>query len=193
MSLSKKIFITGIPTAGKSTLAEILAKKVGGKVFSTDNLREEMKKDPIYKEWVEFYESKDEKEYYTTTSAEEQWNNLVKQSEALWPLIKERILSYDDGGKPIIFEGVNILPHLAKRDLPFSGIVLIGKSQNDVYERVKKDHRWGDTEGLFKLEAESFFCVERPKYMSEAVKYGYPCFQAHEDACDSALSLLNGE
>ncbi|MEI8062343.1 MAG: hypothetical protein WCG97_03545 [bacterium] len=139
---NKRFFITGIPTSGKSYLAKKLADKIGGVVVSTDDMREVMSKDPKYRKWTNFYLDKDEKEYYTNTCPEDLWKNLVDHSEGLWPFILEKILSHNSGGRPVIFEGVNILPHLAKRDLPFDGIVLIGKSRNDVFDRVKKDHRW---------------------------------------------------
>ncbi len=177
---SNQFFITGIPTGGKSYLAKKLAERLGGVVVSTDDMREEMSKDPKYRKWTNFYLDKDEKNYYTNTSPEEQWKNLVDQSEGLWPYILEKILSYKSD-KPIIFEGVNILPHLAKRDLPFDGIVLIGKNRDDVFERVKKDHRWGKTEELWNLEADAFFNIERPNYRKEAEKYGYKIFETADD------------
>lgn len=188
--MNKRIFITGIPTSGKSFLAKKLADIVGGEVVSTDKMREEMSKDSRYKKWVDFYLDKDEKEYYTTTSPEEQWKNLVDQSEAMWPYILNKILSYESD-KPVIFEGVNILPHLAKKYLPFEGVVLIGKSKEDIFDRVKKDHRWGNTEELWTLETNSFFEVERPKYKEEALKYDYQVFETSDDAllfCNKLLS-----
>ena len=187
--MSKRIFITGIPTSGKSYLARKLAKMIGGEVVSTDNMREEMSKDPKYKMWVDFYVSKNEEEYYTTTSSEKQWKNLVDQSEALWPFILNRINSYD-GNKPVLFEVVNILPHLVKRDLQFNGVVLIGKSKDDVFNRLKKDHRWGNTEELWTLEANSFFEVERPRYKDEAIQNGYQYFETFEDALEVCIKLL---
>ena len=85
----------------------------------------------------------DEYTYYTTTSYDEQWQNLVQQSEGLWPGVLEQIHAYDAETKPVIFEGVNILPHLAHRDLPsFGGITLIGRSLEEVLERNKQAPRW---------------------------------------------------
>lgn len=81
----KRIFITGIPTAGKSHLAKLLAEKVGGVAVNLDDLRSSIANDPRYKRWVEFYLNQDEKEYLTEISAADQWKNLVAQSEALWP------------------------------------------------------------------------------------------------------------
>ena len=187
--MKKRIFITGIPTSGKTFLANMLAEKVGGIVVSTDDMREKMSKDPKYKKWVNFYFNKDEKEYYTTASPEMQWKNLVYQSEAMWPFILERILSYKDD-VPIIFEGVNILPHLAKRDLSFAGVVLIGKNREDVFERIKNDHRWGNTEELWNLEADSFFKIERPKYREGALSCGYSIFETPEEAFDFCMEIF---
>src|SRR3989344_7705403 len=186
----RRFFITGIPTAGKSFLAKRIIKELGGKFISADDLREELENDPKYKSWVNFYLDQDEKTYYTSTNHEQQWQNLVKQSEALWPGILEILDKSDNNEKMVIFEGVNILPHLAKRDLKFPGIVLIGKSFNETFERNKKDPRWGKTEELQKLEAEAFFYGERPHYKEEAEKYGYPVFDDVENAFKEATNLL---
>lgn len=180
MKWPKKFFITGIPTSGKSHLAKKIAEKIGGIVISTDNMRVDILKDSRYIPWINFYLNKDEKEYYTNTSPEDQWKNLVDQSEALWPFIVEKILSFESD-KHVIFEGVNILPHLADKDLKFNGIVLIGKSRDDVYERIKMDNRWGNTEELWNFEADEFFNVQRPKYKSEGEKYGYKVYESGDD------------
>ena len=66
--MGKRIFITGIPTAGKSYLAEKLAEKVGGICVSIDDIREELVKDERYKKWVNFYLDQDEYDYYTNIS-----------------------------------------------------------------------------------------------------------------------------
>ncbi|MEK7136644.1 MAG: hypothetical protein AAB821_03580 [Patescibacteria group bacterium] len=44
------------------------------------------------------------------------------------------------------------------------------------------DPRWGQTKKLQKLEAETFFYIERPKYISEAEKYDYPIFESADEA-----------
>lgn len=188
----KRIFITGIPTAGKFYLAKKLAEKVGGVCVSIDDFREDLsKKDERYKKWVNFYLDQDEYTYYTTTNYNEQWNNLVKQSEGFWQGVLEKIHQYDMERKPIIFEGVNILPHLAHKDLNMPGIILIGRSFEETLERNRKDPRWGNTEELQKLEADAFFCGERPRYKEEAEKYGYKVFETPDDTWDSALAFLS--
>lgn len=187
----KKLFITGIPTTGKSYLAEKLANEVDGIWISIDDLREELAKDPRYKKWVNYYMDQDEYTYYTTTNYEQQWQNLVKQSEELWSGILEKIKELDKNDKPLILEGVNILPHLAKKYFDFPGVALIGKSFEETFEKNRKGPRWGKTEELQKLEAEAFFYGERVHYKSEAEKYGYPVFKSADKTYETALKLLN--
>ncbi len=185
---NNKLFITGIPASGKSYLAKKIADHIGGIVVSTDDLREEMHNDSRYKKWVNFYLDRDEKTYYTTTSPENQWRHLVAQSEGMWPFILEKINSYTGADKPVIFEGVNILPHLAKRDLEFLGVMIIGKSREIILDRIKADHRWGNTEELWNLEVDSFFNIERPQYKKEAEKYGYKIFETADEAFDAYIN-----
>lgn len=67
-----RLFITGIPTAGKSYLARKLAEKFEAKVILLDDFREDLAKDERYKSFVNFYLNQDELEYYTKTSLTEQ-------------------------------------------------------------------------------------------------------------------------
>jgi hypothetical protein len=188
--MSKDFFITGIPTSGKSYLAEKLAKETGGVHVRIDDWREKEASDPRFKQAINFYLDQDEKTYYTTTTFDEQWVNLVWQSEELWPGIIEYIQSFAGEARPVIFEGVNLLPHLVKRDLDWSGLCLIGTTFEETLRRNIADPRWGDTEELQKLEAESFFYGERPRYQAEAQKCGYSVFTSAEEAYPEVLKLL---
>jgi 2-phosphoglycerate kinase len=187
----KQIFITGIPTAGKSYLAAKLARKVGGVCISVDGFREDLAQDKNYKKWVNFYSDQDEYTYYTTTSYDEQWANLVRQSEGFWPGILKKIRQYGLKNNPIIFEGVNILPHLAHKDLTIPGIAIIGRSFEETLDRNKKDPRWGKTEELQRLEAKAFFYGERPHYKEESEKHGYLVFETPDEAWSTAVMLLS--
>lgn len=186
----KRLFITGIPTAGKSYLTKKLAKEVGGICVSVDDMREELSKDERYKKWVNYYLDQDEYTYYTTTTHNEQWKNLVAQSEGFWPGVLMRLDKYADEERPVIFEGVNILPHLAHRDLQIPGIAIIGRSFEETFERNKKEPRWGATEELQKLEADAFFNGERPHYKDDAEKFGYPVFETPDEAWTTAIQIL---
>src|SRR3989338_5488335 len=183
-------FISGIPASGKSYLAAKVAKTVGALHIEIDELRKEMGKNPELKKWVMFFWNHDEAEYWKNTNCDEQWENLKNQSEAFWPTILEKISEIQKSGKPAIFEGVNILPHLAAKDLEFRGIVLLGSSLEDIFERNKKEPRWGRTEELQRMEAGGFYNCERPRYKAEAEKYGYPVFSDVKEAEKELLKIF---
>lgn len=185
----KYAFISGIPASGKSYLATKVAKTTGALHFKVDDWREEFRKDK-HADWVDFFWNKNEAEYWENTDCEKHWGNITKQSEALWPEIISKIGKVVNFGKPAIFEGVNILPHLAHRNLEFGGIILLGGSFEMILERNKEDPRWGETEKLQKKEAESFYYCERPMYRREAEKYGFKTFTDVEEAEKELLKLL---
>ncbi|MDO8522664.1 MAG: hypothetical protein Q7S12_00035 [bacterium] len=186
----KYAFISGIPASGKSYLAAKIAKEVGALHFKTDDWREGFRKNNNA-DWVDFFWNKNESEYWSKTNCTEHWKNIVKQSEALWPDVVKKISEVIKSGKPAIFEGINILPHLAKRDLDFGGVVLLGESVGAIFERNKKDPRWGETEELQLKEAEIFYNCEGQKYKSEAEKCGYKTFYNADVAEAELLKLLS--
>jgi len=188
--MPKQIFITGIATAGKSYLAKQLAERTNGIFVDMDKVRDSLQNNPQYKEWVNFYWNKNELEYLTNTSPDEMWANIVRQSEAFWPAFLEKINSYKNEARPVIFESVNLLPHLVHKDLKIHGIVLVGNSYEEVLERNIKEPRWGNDLTLQTLEAKTFFEVERPRYIKEANKYGYSVFNTPEQAISTALNFL---
>ncbi|MGD1003488.1 MAG: hypothetical protein ABR884_02835 [Minisyncoccia bacterium] len=172
----KYVFITGIPTAGKSYLAKKVSESLGISFVKIDDWRDEFRSDPELKKWVDFFWNKNEENYWQMTSPNQEWEDLKNQSEALWPAIFKKIEEIQRLGKPTIFEGVNILPHLAKRDLKFQGIVVLGESFDTILERNKQEPRWGRTDELIKKEAEAFWGWERPRYAEEAKKYDFKAF-----------------
>lgn len=188
----KYIFISGIPASGKSYLAKKVAKATGVLHFKIDDWREEFWKNENA-DWVDFFWNKNEKEYWETITPQKHWNNLKNQSEAVWPIILEKIRTIQKTKKSAIFESVNILPHLARRDFDFPGIVLLGESIDTIFERCKKDPRWGKTEELQKIEAEWFFIHEGKIYEKEAKKYGYKTFRDSDKAEKELIKLLKNK
>ncbi len=187
----KRIFITGIPASGKSYLANKTIKEIGGIHIALDDIREELTKNQTYAVWANFYFNQDENIYYRRRDGgNKRWDDLVQQSEALWPAFLETIEKYKNEPSLVIFEGVNILPHLAKQDLEFSGYVLLGENFEEIFERNKANPRWGNTEKLQKREAQEFFYEERPRYKAEADKYGYQTFEDSEDAFREIIKHL---
>lgn len=185
----QNVFIGGIPASGKSYLAEKIARTTGALHVKIDAWRDEMAIDPKLEYWVNFFWNLNEEEYWRTATCDEQWGNIQKQSEAFWPTILRRIKETQKTGKPAIFESVNILPHLASRDLNFGGVFLLGESFEEIFERNKREPRWGKTEELQRKEAEAFFGCERSMYKSEAEKYGFKTFTNSRDAEGALLNL----
>lgn len=203
-----KIFITGIPTAGKSYLARRLVRETGGICLETDNLWETLAQDSRYRPGASFFLSADRSVSFADRDYETQWQILVRHHEQVWPGILDKIRDYElgriplkskiaarlrklfDAQRPLIFEGASLLPHLARRDLPFPGIVLIGRSFQDVLDRNREKPRWGASEKLQRLSAHSFWHVHRPHYIAEAERCGYPIFENADDAYAEALRLL---
>jgi adenylate kinase len=188
---AKKVFITGIPTSGKSYVAKRVAETLGGIHVPIDDIQGKIASNPQFEPWVNFYFNKDEEKYYTETTPEERWGNLVRQSEGLWPAILLKVEEYEKNSVPIIIEGVNLLPNLVYRDLRIPGIVLAVESFEDVLERNKRDPRWGKTEALQKLEAEEFFYSQQPHYIQEAEKYGYNVFKNNDEAEKEIIHLVS--
>jgi hypothetical protein len=183
-------FISGIPASGKSYVAKKVADKAGTVHVDLDKLRMEMLKDPKLEPWVSFFWNHDESEYWENTNPEKHWANLNKQSEAMWPFILKHIKGVQEKEKSAIFECVNILPHLAKRDLTFPGVYLLGESMEVILERLAIIPRWGDSALLQKKEAEYFYMHEGKKYKSAAGKYGYKSFSDNKEAEKELLRLL---
>lgn len=185
------IFIGGIPASGKTYLAKKVAEKTGAFHVDLDTLRQAILKDPTLEYWVNFFFNMDEEKYLEETSCEKHWENLVKQSEAFWPTIINKINGVMKTHKSAVFEGVNILPHLAKKDLHFPGIFLLGKSFEEIFRRITQNPRWGKTEKLQRKEAELFFNCEGSNYQEEVKKYGYKTFNNTNDAEEELIKLLN--
>lgn len=184
------VFIGGTPASGKTYLAKKVAEQTEVFHLDLDTLRKEMRSDPQLKFWTDFFFNLDEEKYLKETSCEQHWQNLIKQSEAFWPTILNKVNEVILTHKSAIFEGVNILPHLAKKDFNFSGIFLLGGSFEQIFERNKKNPRWGQTEELQRKEAELFFNCDRQKYKEEAEKYGYKTFDNFIAAEQEVLKLL---
>lgn len=178
----KRLFISGIPTAGKSWAGNLIATELDAIHVEIDDMRKEVS-DPVYTKWMNFYYNQNERDYYKNTTREEQWRDLVKQSEGLWPFILKKIQSYENEPRAVVFEGVNILPHLAKRDIPdMPGIIMLGPSFEVTLDRNRQSPRWGHGEELLHIEAEAFFFGERPHYKEEGEKYGYEVCETATEA-----------
>lgn len=186
----RRLFITGIPTAGKSHLGRKLAEKTGGILVSIDDMRLGFSKDERFKDFVNFYHNQNETTYFKNTTCETRLQDLINQSAGLWPGILENIKEYKHYKQPVIYEGVSLLPYLVTT-LKIPGVVLLGKSLDETLARIHHTPRWSlNDKHLQALEAEHFFFCERKFYQNEAEKYHLPTFATNNEAWETALALL---
>lgn len=185
-------FIGGTSAAGKTYLANEFAKNSGLniRVVSIDHLRKQFAKDPKLEYWVNVLWNKNEEEYWESISYKEDIGNLIKQSEAFWPRILEVVREIKKKHEHVIFEAVNIQPHLAKKDLDFPGFFLINEDKQVLLERFKKSPRWGKTEKLQRREIEFLLKHDVKFVKQEAKKYGYKVFANSDDAMKELQNIF---
>ncbi len=186
----KRLFITGIPTAGKSYLAKLLAEQTNAITVLFDKVLDGYMTDPKYEKWINFYWNQDERAYLTQTSPDEQRRNLILQAECFWPLFAKCIRSYQDEMRPVIFDSVSLLPSIVRREFDFPGIILAGSSVEETLIRNQKNPRWSKVSELQELEARTFFDIERPLYLEEAQRFNLPVFEKADDAISYCVDLL---
>ena len=176
-------FIGGTPAAGKSYVAKKFVKESGINVLvvSTDDFRVEMAKNPDLEKWVNLFWKLDEQNYWETTSYEKDSQLLMEQSEAFFPTILEKLEGLKKQNENLIIEGVNLLPHLVGK-LGLPGFFLISEDYEAIFERLKSDPRWGQTDELQTLEAKFFIEYDARFIKEQAAKYDYKVFDNYIDA-----------
>jgi hypothetical protein len=174
--MSNYAFIAGLPATGKTALAAKIAKDLEMEHIEIDKWIEELRSDPKLAPWVDFFNQKDEADYWQKTDPTTHWQNLKNQAEALWPAILERISQVKQKPEKVLFESSIILPHIAHRDLNFPGVFLLGESEEKILETIKQDPRWGKTSELQAQEAKNWFRFERLIIKTEAEIYNYKTF-----------------
>jgi len=119
------ILIGGMPTAGKSTLAENLSEDLNLPWISTDQIGIIMRavatreKYPMLFTWEDY----DGMNYLNELTADEIADNEFAKGEAVWPGVRKLVkedYTWNDG---FIIEGDDILPHLVAQDFSNSSTV----------------------------------------------------------------------
>ncbi len=118
------IFISGTNGAGKTTIANKVAKKIGvSSVVEVDDLRETLRASK------ELYEAANLMEEYNSLSISTYLsnnNNYIEQCKLMSKIIKAVALRKQKKGLSAIFEGINILPtELIKNDIPAEYILFV--------------------------------------------------------------------
>jgi 2-phosphoglycerate kinase len=185
-------FIGGTPAAGKSTLARKVADSLDSsfQIIGTDDIRDQLLSIPKYEKWVNIYWNMDEKDFMSQKTCTEKMDVLVAQSEALFPPILDFFNTKMKEYENIIFEGVTLLPHLARKHLPFEGIYLVIEDRGELLKRLKEDNRWGNTDEMHKLEADYFLDCEVKFLRQECDIYRYKIYNNTKEAESELIRIL---
>lgn len=182
------LFIGGPPTSGKSYLAEKISQEMGTLHICTDKLRKKITfNDESFFVWKEFFISKPS-EYWDLVTGEEYVKDCRLQTEAFWPKLVEEIKQLQLEHVAVIFEGVDMLPDLVRRDLDLEGIYLVCKSEGESYLRNKE--RWGESDKLLQRESVLYATDEAMEIRRLAGEFGYKVFSNSQEAEAELLSLL---
>jgi 2-phosphoglycerate kinase len=107
------ILVGGMPTAGKSTIAQGLSGQLSLPWISTDHVRIIMREVVNRSEYPRLFNPKD---YLENMAPHEIVQLKIDQAETIWLAVKRLIQDDYTWRKGFIVEGVNILPRLVHRD-----------------------------------------------------------------------------
>jgi 2-phosphoglycerate kinase len=106
MRYPKVIYLGGVPMLGKTTVARILACRLGYSSISADDIGiaigSVMKRDR--------HPEIDYREYYVVNSKEELIQDANNQHERLWPALRTLIQKHEAWGHPAVIEGWALRP-----------------------------------------------------------------------------------
>ncbi len=205
-ALARTYFIGGSPRIGKSILAYMLAKKVGGHVVSTDAIRNAAKKACSDEESDLFAVNKSE------NASEDEWlkNHLEtpevvvayqnRESEALWPSIVSFCNSFCEDNALHIVEGVALLPSLvAKMKNKPAQIIYVGNTSEShreaMAEYAKKfpEQDWMAAMGYSSEKITGMANSVRAMslyFKHEAEKHGFPYYEISDSDFEGSLAKI---
>lgn len=177
MSVKQVILVGGMPTAGKSTLAENLSSHLNLPWFSTDQIGIIMQSvatretHPELLRWDDY--SNDPS--IGDLTAEEIADNEFAKAGAVWPGLRKLIqhdYTWNDGA---VFEGVDILPHLVAQDFRDSDVVRPVFVGDHDPGRVRATVLDRDAYSLWDEAKEVEWVLKfSEKLRSEVDRYGFP-------------------
>lgn len=197
------LFIGGAPTVGKTTIARELSEKIGIKFFSTDDIRDEVKKYWDKKSHpdlfdVDLYEAE---EYLTKFSAYEIVKKQNAEGEDLWLGIRDFIENQSKEGKKqsFIVEGIDILPrlvvHYAHDLYSTKAVFLVDENVDRIRHTVFNRGLWDEShlysDDLKEKEVEWAYLFGST-IAEEAKKYNYPVVQCDKTNDINKIMLVLG-
>lgn len=186
------ILIGGAPTAGKSTVAQLLSERLKIPWISTDQIRELMLHTVRKEDYPVLFRKRDytAEQFLTTYSAEDIVKKEMEEGEATWIGV-QAFIRHEYPWESFIVEGVAVLPRLVKRDLAgdfrTKCVFLIDEDADRIRDVVFKRGLWDDassySDGVKEKEIDWVLRFSQ-ELKEEAERYGYPCLEVqkqHED------------
>jgi 2-phosphoglycerate kinase len=198
MGNGPKYLIGGAPTVGKSTVAAALAAHLHLPWISTDQIRDIMRTVASRTDHPKLFnpEGYDAERLFTAFSAEQLVEIEVGQSEAAWTGIRaliERDYTWPQG---FVVEGVNLLPHLIRRDFSDAanvhGVFVTETNPSRIRDVIFTRGVW-DEAGRYPdsvKEKELAWVMRHDAWLREqALAHGFPVVALNKDARDLGCIL----
>lgn len=187
------ILLGGMPTVGKSTLAEGLSRRLGLPWISTDQIRTIMREVAPRADRPTLFnpEGYDAERFLTEHSVQAIVDLEIGQGEATWPGIRRLIDDDYTWTSGFIIEGVNVLPHLVARDYRGAEAVravFLGDDDADRVRRVAFGRGIWDDAGAYPDEVKErevdWVLAFGERLRGEAAAHGLPWVRVHQDGHD---------
>lgn len=195
------ILVGGGPTAGKSTMAQRLAKHLDLPWMSTDHIRDIARFVARREDHPKLFnpEEYDAERFLTEFSSQEIANMEFEQGDALWPIVRQFIENEYTFESGFILEGVHILPNhvakLQKQHGNIRGVFLIDDDEARIRNVIYTRGLWGDADSYpdsVKEKEIEWVQAFNKRLQEEAEKLKLPlvAVNKHEDDLQTVLSVL---
>jgi len=128
MKYPRVIYIGGGPLVGKSTVARIIAWRLGYACISTDDIGASLAAvtDPKEHPAFHYMNGLDYREYYITTAIDQLVEDIDQQHGAVWPAVARLFEDHSTWGCPAVIEGWALRPeYVAGLSGDISGLFLL--------------------------------------------------------------------
>ena len=141
MSYPRVILIGGAPMSGKTTVAHMLATKLGYGCLSTDDLGEAIRAVTTKDAHPHLHpmDGYDYREYFVTRSPAALIADISMEHHAMWPAVQSVIRKHATWGEPIVIEGWSLWPErVTQLRLPSVHALWFVANEETLHERMVK-------------------------------------------------------
>lgn len=185
--------IGGAPTAGKSTVAQLLSNHLQLPWISTDQIRDLVRQVVKRADHPKLFgpEGYSAERFLTEFSAEQIITMEMEQAEAVWSAIKGFITTDFTWEHGFVMEGLSLLPHLINQDFAnvpaVKPVFLIDSDADRIRHVVFTRGLWADAntyaDSVKEKEVEWTLLFSQ-KIRLEAEQYGYPTIEVTKSETD---------